>query len=145
MEITIPFWQPEQHIVVTRTRPHVMSYAVLNSVRIIEVLNRHFRTEPIDALLKVIDKAIQNKRITGAQIQALRMKIELLQLPSGIPAPANENSMGIQLPAGVESIPQVSSDPKNRKPQTRRRGYPAGKPRKIPKKTTVAEPTQYEF
>ena len=62
-----------------------MSYALLKSVHIIAVLNRHFQTEPIEAFLETIDRAINSRKVTMAQVQAMRLKSNVLGFTSGIP------------------------------------------------------------
>lgn len=56
----------------------IMSYALMANIRIIEVLNRHFNTEPIDSFMVTLDRAIANKKLTIANLNALRLKSEIL-------------------------------------------------------------------
>ena len=63
----------------------VMSYSLMQNIRIVSALNRHFGTEPIEIFLKQLDRAINNKRITPSMVQALRLKCDVLGLGSRIP------------------------------------------------------------
>lgn len=122
-----------------------MSYSLMYNIHIVEVLNLHFRTEPIDAFLKLIDRAINNKKITHAQVELLRLKCEILGLKNRLPVYNGEEG-GVRLPEGVENVPAVSIDPENRRPQTRK---PGRKPRKnlenSGKKPPQTNSTGYEF
>lgn len=66
----------------------IMSYSLMQNIRIVAVLNRHFGTEPIEAFLVMLDRAINNKKLTVAQIQALRLKAEVLGYGNRLPAQA---------------------------------------------------------
>jgi len=70
----------------TRNNARVMSYPMLSNIRIVAALNRYFNRQPLEAFLMVLDRAIQNKHLTVAQLQALRLKCELLGLSSRMPA-----------------------------------------------------------
>jgi len=59
---------------------------MLSNIRIVAALNRYFNRQPLEAFLMVLDRAIQNKHLTVAQLQALRLKCELLGLSSRMPA-----------------------------------------------------------
>lgn len=56
----------------------IMSYSLMQNIRIIAALNRHFRTEPIEAFLTMLDRAINNKHVTVAQVQALKLKCDVM-------------------------------------------------------------------
>jgi hypothetical protein len=62
----------------------IMSYSMLSNIRIVAVLNRHFNTTPTEEMLVQIDRAIQNKKLTVAQLQALKLKCDLLGLSTGL-------------------------------------------------------------
>jgi len=63
----------------------VMSYSLLQNIHIVEVLNRHFNVEPIEEFLRTLDRAIQNKKLTQAQISALYLKARILGFDSKLP------------------------------------------------------------
>lgn len=63
----------------------VLSYAMLGNIRIIAVLNIHFGTTPTEELLAAIDRAIRNKKITLAQVYALRTKLDVLGISTRLP------------------------------------------------------------
>lgn len=63
----------------------IMSYSLMQNIRVVAVLNRHFGAEPIEELLVMLDRAINNKKLTIAQIQALRLKCEIMGFTTGIP------------------------------------------------------------
>lgn len=64
----------------------IMSYSMLQNIRIIAVLNRHFQTEPIEDFLVQLDHAINNKRLTVAQVTALKIKCEILGFGNRLPS-----------------------------------------------------------
>lgn len=63
----------------------VMSYTMMQNMRIIEILNRHFNAEPIEDFLIQLERAIHNKKLTVAQLQALRLKCEILGFVNRLP------------------------------------------------------------
>lgn len=71
----------------------VMSYSMMQSLRIIAVLNRHFNKTPIEDVLVQVNRAIHNKKVTNAQVQALRLKCEILGIPSMFPTRMIEPSV----------------------------------------------------
>ena len=56
----------------------IMSYGQMSNIRIIAVLSRHFCRTPIEDFMVLVDRAIANKKLSMAQIQALRLKFEIL-------------------------------------------------------------------
>jgi len=78
----------------------IMSYALMANIRIIAVLNRHFNTAPIEEFLLQLDRAIRNKKLTVAQIQALRLKCEILGFANRLP---DVNHVGVIPPDVVEA------------------------------------------
>jgi hypothetical protein len=66
----------------------IMSYSLMQNIRIVAVLNRHFGTEPIEAFVVMLDRAIYNKKLTVAQVQALRLKADILGYRNSLPAQA---------------------------------------------------------
>lgn len=63
----------------------VMSYAMMGNIRVIEALNRHFNTEPIEEFLQEVSRAIHNRRLSTAQVQALKIKADLLGYAARLP------------------------------------------------------------
>ncbi len=63
----------------------IMSYALMENIRIIAALNRHFAAEPIEEFLQLVDRAIHNKNVTQAQVWALKLKCDILGLANKLP------------------------------------------------------------
>jgi hypothetical protein len=63
----------------------IMSYSQLQNIRIIAVLSRHFCRTPIEDFMTLLDRAIANKHLTTAQMDALRLKFEILGYPNRLP------------------------------------------------------------
>lgn len=63
----------------------ILSYALLQNTRIMIVLNRHFNRTPTEEFLINLDRAIHNKNLTIAQVQALRMQCDLLGYENRLP------------------------------------------------------------
>lgn len=105
----------------SREVARVMSYAIMENIRIVAVLNLHFNTEPIEDFLATIDKAISNKKLTNAQLQALRLKCDVLGF-------ATRSIPGEHAPAGVIPHDVVLETRRVRKEKLK-----AEKPEKPPK------------
>lgn len=56
----------------------VMSYALMQNIHILAVLNLHFGVSPTDQFLKELDRAIRNKKITRAQVELLALKSKMM-------------------------------------------------------------------
>ncbi len=69
----------------SRENARVMSYSMMANIRIVAVLNRHFNREPIEEFLIQIDRAIQNKKLSIAQLQALKLKGDILGYATRLP------------------------------------------------------------
>ena len=63
----------------------IMSYSLLQNIRIIEVLNRHFGVTPIEEFLVQVNRAINNRNLTQAQMDALKLKSDILGYANRIP------------------------------------------------------------
>ena len=63
----------------------IMSYSLMANIRIVAVLNRHFGETPVESFLKTLERAISNKKLTIAQLQALRLYCDVMGFASGIP------------------------------------------------------------
>jgi hypothetical protein len=76
----------------------IMSYSILANIKIVAVLNRYFGTEPVDSFLENLDRAVRNKKLTLAQLGALRLQCDVLGLGTKIPANLGGNSAPKQDP-----------------------------------------------
>lgn len=63
----------------------IMSYTLMQNRRILEVLNRHFRRTPTEEFLIALDRAINNKHLSVAQVEALRMKCKIMGYDNHLP------------------------------------------------------------
>lgn len=90
----------------------IMSYAMLANIRIIAVLNMHFNAEPVEEFLRLLDRAICNKKLSIAQMEALRLKSDILGLVSHVPG--KQRSLGV-LPQSV-----IEAEEENRKAKPRK-------------------------
>ena len=59
----------------------IMSYSLMQNIRIVAVLNRHFNTTPIEAFLVQVDRAILNKNLSTSQLGALKSRLIFLDMP----------------------------------------------------------------
>jgi hypothetical protein len=102
----------------------VMSYALMANIRIIAVLNRHFGKSPIEEFIETLDRAVNNKKLTTAQLGALRLKCELLHLDTRIPQRTPVTKV---LDAVIEeNAERVKKAKKERKPKTEPEVAPGG-------------------
>jgi hypothetical protein len=90
-----------------------MSYPIMQNIRIVAVLNLHFGRTPIEDFIVLLDRAINNKKLTNAQLGALRLKSDLLRRPSAIPNRAN---VGV-LPEDVRAAEKKKKSKKPRESQ----------------------------
>ena len=67
----------------------IMSYALLANINIVAVLNRHFAADPIDQFIQTLDRAVHNKKLTIAQLQALKLYCEVMGFGTKIAAREN--------------------------------------------------------
>lgn len=72
----------------------IMSYSLLANIRIVEVLARHFNAEPIEDFLVELNRAIHNKKLTLAQLQALKLKADVLGFTVRLPG-ASKNATDV--------------------------------------------------
>ena len=86
----------------------IMSYSLLQNIRIVEVLNRHFGVTPIEEFLVQVNRAINNKHLTTAQMDALKLKGDLLGYANRIP---NHQSVGA-IPSDVLEESRKARKPK---------------------------------
>ena len=102
----------------SRENARVMSYALMANIRIIAVLNRHFNREPIEEFLVQVDRAIQNKKLSIAQLQALKLKGDVLGYTTRLPG-TNGFPSGTLPPDVVEAArkPKRTKTPRVEKPE----------------------------
>ena len=101
----------------------IMSYAIMANIRIIAVLNRHFGAEPIEEFLVLLDRAINNKRITIAQVNALKLKCDILGYANRLP--------GIKYATGV--IPEDILEASRKERKAKKDAQKDARPPKAPK------------
>lgn len=75
----------------------IMSYSILANIRIVAVLNRHFNRTPTEEFMIMLDRAVNNKKLTMAQLEALRLKCSIMGIGCRIP---NKQSIGA-VPADI--------------------------------------------
>jgi hypothetical protein len=95
----------------TREVARVMSYSLMQNIRIVAALNRHFQTEPIEEFMVQLNRAINNKKITPSMVQALRLKCDMLGLGSRIPY---ENHATGTIPQSVLDAEKAARKPKKK-------------------------------
>ncbi len=100
----------------SKENARVMSYSLMANIRIVAVLNRHFNREPIEEFVLQIDRAIQNKKLTVAQLGALKLKSELLGYTTKLPG-ATDHAID-NVPPDVASATRAAKKAA-RKPPTR--------------------------
>jgi hypothetical protein len=93
----------------------VMSYSLIANIRIVAALNRHFNREPIEEFLRQVDRAIVNKKLSIAQINALKLKADVLGFAARLPG-TNNQATGV-LPTDVLEASEAARKAK-RKPRT---------------------------
>ena len=94
----------------------VMSYAMMGNIRVIEALNRHFNTDPVEEFLQEVSRAIHNRRLSIAQVQALKIKADLLGYAAKLPgATPNVPSASAMMDA-AKNPRKAKSKPSARKP-----------------------------
>ena len=71
----------------------IMSYSLLGNIRILAALNRHFNATPTEELLVLLNKAINNKNLTMAQVTALKLKCDIMGIPHRLPP--EKTSIGV--------------------------------------------------
>src|SRR5579864_2503363 len=81
------------YTVKNRENARVMSYALMANIRIVAVLNRHFAKEPLAEFIEQVDRAIRNKKLSVAQLQALKLKGDLLGYTTRLPG-TNNTALG---------------------------------------------------
>jgi len=98
-----------------RNVARIMSYSLLQNIRIIQVLNLHFNTTPTEAFLTQIERAIHNKRLTPQQVSAMWLKCQVLGL-------------GQSLKKNKKIREAIEKDSKDDKPARKRKGPPPEDP-----------------
>ena len=101
----------------------VMSYTLMANIRVIAVLNRHFNAEPIEEFLVQIDRAINNKHITLAQMQALKLKCDILGYANRLPgAPGKPRNV---IPPDIAEASKQARKAKHKHPEKAPKSEPA--------------------
>lgn len=93
----------------------VMSYSLLSNIRIIAALNRHFNRTPIEEFLVQVNRAITNKKLSVAQLNALKLKADILGFTARLPG-TNKHALGV-IPDDVLQASEEARKAK-RKPRT---------------------------
>lgn len=62
----------------------VMRYALKRSIKVVEVLNMHFGKNATAAFLDDVNRAIRNKHLTQAQLEAIILKSKILGIDSSL-------------------------------------------------------------
>ena len=89
----------------------IMSYSVLANIRIIAVLNRHFKRDPIHEFVALLDRAIRNKNLSIAQVEVLRMKCQIMGFANKLPS-----RQTLVLPKDAEEKSKEARKAKRKKP-----------------------------
>jgi len=98
----------------SREVARIMSYSLIANIRIVAILNRHFNKEPLAEFVEQIDRAIRNKKLTVAQMQALKLKGDVLGYTTRLPS-TNNFPLGT-IPADVVAATEASRKAKRQKP-----------------------------
>jgi hypothetical protein len=69
----------------TQENARIMSYAMMQNIRIVAAINRHFNASPTEEFMENLDRAIRNKNLTMAQLGALKLKCDLLGIKTKLP------------------------------------------------------------
>ncbi len=98
----------------SKENARVMSYSLMANIRIVAVLNRHFNREPIEEFVIQIDRAIQNKKLSIAQLQALKLKGDVLGYTTRLPGTNGQSTDTIL--AEVASTTKAAKKAARKKP-----------------------------
>lgn len=90
----------------------IMSYSILANIRIVAVLNRHFNRTPTEEFMIMLDRAVNNKKLTMAQLEALRLKCSIMGIGCRIP---NKQSIGA-VPADIAEASKKARKSRKDKP-----------------------------
>ena len=102
------------YICKSRENARVMSYSLMANIRIVAVLNRHFNREPIEEFLIQVDRAIQNKKLSVAQLNALKLKGDILGYTTRLPG--TNNFPAGTIPPDVTAATQAAKKAARKKP-----------------------------
>lgn len=92
----------------------IMSYSLLGNIRIIEVLNMHFNRNATEEFMILLNRAVNNKHVSMAQIEALRLKANILGIGTSI---RTKRSIG-EVPANIVENDKKDRKDRNKKPKT---------------------------
>ena len=98
----------------SKENARVMSYALMANIRIVAVLNRHFNREPLEAFLIQVDRAIQNKKLSVAQMNALKLKADILGY--GARLPGTDRNATDAIPPDVRAASKAAKKAARKKP-----------------------------
>lgn len=98
-----------------RNIARIMSYNMLSNIRIVAALNRHWMRAPLDAFLLVLDRAIRNRHLKHAQVEALRLKCELLGIVNNLPHSGERSLHDIAVEIQKATNEQKKTSRKSRK------------------------------
>jgi hypothetical protein len=118
------------HVAATRTAyeckslevARIMSYALMANIRIVAVLNRHFNATPIEEFIVMLDRAIRNRKLTTAQLLALKLKGDVMGFTSRLPGTAN-------MPLGF--IPPAIREDTLQRQKAKKQAAKDAKPKKV--------------
>lgn len=96
----------------------IMHYALMSNIRIVEVLNRHFQTAPVEQYLRLLDQAIRNKRLTPSQLEAIRLKGTIMGFVTRAPGAHGKASGAIASFLPKESKPKRKGAKPGPKPKS---------------------------
>ena len=94
-----------------RNVARVMSYGLLQNIRILEVLNHFFKRTPPEEFLISLDRAIRNKHLTIAQVTALKMKCDILKFANKLP----RAHTAVDLPS--KDVPEIPKGARKKRTQ----------------------------
>jgi hypothetical protein len=99
----------------SREVARIMSYSLMQNIRIVEVLNRHFNREPLEEFLVQLNRAIQNKKLTVAQLQALKLKADIQGFTARLPGVDHQATD--RIPSDIEAASAAARKAKRKKPE----------------------------
>ena len=107
----------------SREIARIMSYSLMANIRIVEVLNRHFNREPIEEFMVQLNRAIQNKKLSVAQLQALKLKADIQGFTARLPG--MDRQATDRIPSDIEKATEAARKAKRKKPVREPKPEPA--------------------
>lgn len=68
----------------SRESARVMSYSMMQNPRVIDVLNLHFGKNATEAFFEDVNRAIRNRKLTVAQMEAMKLKSKMLGIGTAL-------------------------------------------------------------